>query len=218
MRIPYVVTAAAVLMAYPASAQIERVRMPLQILRSEGEAPRLGEVSLRAGSYAEDAAFSFSAWFNGDTEALGAVETVAWTVKFRDYCSNEPSWVRGILIGPSGQIWRGQRVFAPPGPDRGQNWSTGSTGARPGINETSGLIEAVSRGGLFTAALEDQLGRRWNETTFDTLARDDWEKMFEVNQKSVRAADPDMPIHDRLPLIAVTQETFILPNPPRPCP
>lgn len=204
----------------PVSAPpVERAHMPLEILRAKGEAPRMGEAYLMAGSYREDSLFSLRVGFDSDGEQLGQPDYVGWTVRFGNYCKDRPSWVQSVLIGSSGQVWRGFRVAVPPGPDRMQDWSSGATGAvGPDAGTTAGLLEVIAGGGRFTLALEDDDGERWRPTVIDTLTPAERERLFEANRRAVLAADPDMPVAEERLLVVVEAPPVTLPNPPRPCP
>lgn len=120
MRVLPVLFAALAVTACATAPEIERAHMPPNILRDAGGAPRLGDVRLQAGSYAEDSAFSFSITFSVDGKRLGPPTDVGWTSKFGDYCRNSGTWLQTVLIGPNGQEWRGRRVYVPAGPDRGR--------------------------------------------------------------------------------------------------
>lgn len=219
MRAPVCLLALLSVSACAAAPKVYETQMPLEVRRAEGQASRLGDVTLRAGGYSEGDPFSFALWFDSDGERLGRPRSVGWTVKFGDYCSDRPSWVQSVLKGPDGQVWRGWRVFVPAGPDRGQDWSTGSSGAEgPGAVPTPGLLEAVAKGGRFTVALEDNEGRYWHEAVIDLHSPARWGRMFAANREAARAADPDMPVKGATPLIAVYQPPFRPPYPPRPCP
>lgn len=200
------------------SGPVYEARMPVDIRREEGQAPRMGEVRLMAGSHAEDSLFVLSVDFDSDGERLGEPSSVAWTVRFGTYCRNTPGWLQSVLIGPDGQLWRGRRVPVPAGPDRAQDWSTGSTGSeRYGGEPTPGLIEAMSRGGRFTLALENDGGERFNPVVVDTLTPARREALFARNVELVREADPAMPPRGER-LLRVVEQTVALPYPPRPCP
>lgn len=199
--------------------KVYEAKMPLEIVRTEGQAPRMGDVTLRAGGDREGDPFSFTLWFDSNGERLGPLRSVGWTVKFGDYCRDRPSWVQSVLIGPNGQAWPGWRVFVPAGLDRGQDWSTGYASA----NEADavappGLLAALTKGGRFKVALEDDEGRYWHEAVIDLQSPARWEQLFAANRDAVGAADPDMPLRGATPLIAVYQPPFTPPPLPRPCP
>lgn len=219
MRYSLSLVAALALAACATAPDIHTATMPLEILRAEGESPRLGEVKLSAGSYGADAPFSLDVWFNHDEEGLGAPKQVGWTVKFGAYCRDRPSWVQSVLIGPSGTIWPGFRVAVPAGPDRTQNWSSGSTGARgPGSQPTPGLLEAMAAGGRYRLALQDDEGRLWNEVALDTLTPAERQRLFARNREAVEKADPAMPPRSETMLVVRQAPRVAIPNPPRPCP
>lgn len=81
-----------------------------------------------------------------------------------------------------------------------------------------GLMEALTKGGRFKVALEDDEGRYWHEAVIDLQSPARWEQMFAANRVAVSAADPDMPLEGAAPLVAVYQPPFRPPNLPRPCP
>ncbi|MDI6624518.1 MAG: hypothetical protein QME55_07295 [Brevundimonas sp.] len=146
-----------------------------------------GEVSLEAGGSGGPTLFSLSIGFKPEGDELGAPRWVGWTVDFGDYCRDRESWVQSVVIGPSGQVWRGYRVAVPAGRIRAQDWSSGANNANgPGAVPTPGLLDAITTGGRFTLALEDDEGQRWNEAVVDTLDPAERAELF-------RAADPPPP-------------------------
>lgn len=191
---PFLITAC-VLSACATAPEMQTVRMPLEILRAEGEAPRMGEVYLMAGDYKEGSPFSFNVWYRPQGGTLGIPASVSWTVKFLDYCRDRPSWVQSVVIGPSGQVWRGFRVSVPAGPVRSQDWSSGSSRATgPNAFATPGLLEAIISGGRFTLALEDDTGQRWRPVVIDTLDPEARERLFAANMEALAAAPADTPV------------------------
>ena len=218
MRVLPVLFAALAVTACATAPEIERVQMPVEILRAEGEPPRMGKVTIRAGGHRREDPFSFIISFDSDGETLGEVDLVAWSVKLDGYCRNRDSWVQSILIGPEGQVWRGYRVATPAGPDRTQYWSGGASRANgPGAVATPGLEAAAARGGRFTVAIEDDEGQRWNVHTFDALSPTEWLGLFKANQEKVRTAAPDMPVAEPRMLVA-RQAPIVQTYPPRSCP
>lgn len=217
MRVLPILIAALAASACATSPEVEQGRMPPNIVRDEGGSPRLGDVRLEAGSYAEGAPFSFSITFAVDGKLLGAPTSVGWTSKFGDYCRNHGSWLQTVLTGPDGREWRGRRVYVPAGPDRAQDWSTGSTGAiGPGAVDTPGLLEAAAVGGVFTVSLENDQGERWPQGVFETFSEQQRQRMFDGNLKALRNANPEMPA--RSDMLVVERREFVQPHPPRPCP
>ena len=197
---------------------VERATMPVEILRADGQAPRMGEVVLEAGGHLEENPFELSVWFDSDGETLGKPRQVSWMVRLGDYCRDRPSVVQAVLIGPSGQLWKGWRRGFPAGPDRPSDVVTGSTGATgPGAVATPGLLEAMAEGGVFTVAIEDDEGRIWNRAPVDTLSPARRLELFTDNQQAVRDADPAMPPRGQQMLMVVGPEPYT-PPPPRPCP
>lgn len=198
---------------------VHQATMPLEIFRDAGNPPRMGEAVLRAGNAGEGSLFSLSVFFDSDGAELGAPLSVGWTVKLGNYCQDRDSWVQSVMIGPTGQVWRGFRTSVPAGPDRSQDWSTGSTGARgPGAVATPGLLDAMAAGGRFVLALEDDTGQRWNEAAIDTLTRARREQLFAANRVAYAAVDPaTVPVKSAM-LMVVQQAPFSPPSPPRPCP
>lgn len=196
-----------------AGPQVFEARMPLKILRDEGQPPRMGEAALQAGGSNESDPFSFSIWFNSDGEALGDPRSAGWSVKFGEYCRDRPSWVESVLIAPSGQIRPGFRVSVPAGPDRGQDWSSGY------VDDTEpGMLEALDIGGRFTLALRDDEGQLWHAVVIDTFSPARRERLFAANRAAFRATDPaTVPVASDM-LMVVRQEPVPLPSPPRPCP
>jgi hypothetical protein len=129
-----------------------------------------GELSLRAGDYVAVSGFSFDIGFENDAADLSAPNSVTWSIGFRNYCRNRDSWVQSIVVGPSGQVWRGYRVYVPAGPQHPQHWSSGGNGSYAyGGPATPGLLEAAAQGGRFILAVEDDEGQRWNSVAIETL-------------------------------------------------
>lgn len=197
---------------------VERARMPLDVLRAEGQAPRLGQITLVAGDWDDEAPHWFAVHFATDGRRLSPPAVVIWSVDLSVYCRDRPSKVHSILIGPSGQIWRAPEVAVPAGPDRPELFSIGST--RPYWEQTpaTGLLEAVANGGRFTVALEDDEGRRWHETEIDALTPREWQRLFDANLVALRAlGSENVPVDDGVRLIA-PEAPFTMPSPPRRCP
>lgn len=175
-----VVAACATAPATQDAARHETVRLE----NSHGELRLIG-----GGPYADDVGYVFTIGHGNAGSELGRPTSVSWTVKFLDYCRDRPSWVQSVLIGPSGQTWRGYRVDVPAGPIRRQDWSTGSSGAdRHGGPSTPGLLDAIAQGGTFTLALEDDTGVRRHSVVIDTLTPSRREALFQ-----------DLPAEDKQP-------------------
>lgn len=192
--------------------------MPLEILRAEGQPPRMGEAQLQAGGYRKGEPFMFNIYFDTDSDTLGPPRSVSWQMTFGDYCRDRPSSLQSILTGPSGQIWRVQRVPVPAGPDRAQDWSSGGFGNGYGGPDTQALLDAAAAGGRFTLALEDDEGQRHNVAVIDTLTPERRRRLFAENVAAFRATDPaTVPLASDM-LLMVEPEPVILPSPPRPCP
>ena len=99
---PLAATIAVIGCASASTAQtIHEVRM-----RTAGQPA--GEVSLEAGGSGGPALFSLSIGFKPEGNELGAPRWVGWTVDFGNYCRDRESWVQSVMIGPSGQVWRGR--------------------------------------------------------------------------------------------------------------
>ncbi|MGQ3041561.1 MAG: hypothetical protein ACT6TH_04615 [Brevundimonas sp.] len=198
---------------------VERARMPLDVLRAEGQAPRLGQITLVAGDGDDEAPHWFAVHFATDGRRLSAPGLVIWSVDLSVYCRDRPSKVRSILIGPSGKIWRAPEISVPPGPDRSEDlFSIGSTRPYWEQEPATGLLEAVAGGGRFVVALEDDEGRRWHETEIDALSPPEWQRLFAANLVALRALERDaVPVDDGIRLIA-PEEPFTMPSPPRLCP
>lgn len=129
-----------------------------------------GDLSLRAGDYVDVSGFSFYIGFENDAADLSTPKSVTWSIGFRNYCRSRDSWVQSVVLGPSGQLWRGYRVFVPAGPDHPQHWSSGGSGSDAyGGPATPGILEAAAQGGRFILAIEDDEGQRWNAVAIDTL-------------------------------------------------
>lgn len=193
--------------------------MPLELVRAEGQAPRLGDVSVFAGGYEDDSPFAFSIYFEPEGQTLGKPHSVSWTVKLGDYCKDRPSWVQSVILGPDGQVWKGFRTMVPAGPDRHQDWSSGSSAAEgPDAVATPGLLAAVTAGGRFTIALEDDEGHRWHAQQIDTLSPARRERGFADNLEAFRRTDPaTVPVRSGM-LTVMSPDYPPLPSPPRRCP
>ena len=192
--------------------------MPVEILRAQGGAPRMGDVTLQAGGIGSAFAFDFTIYFASDGTTLGRPRSVTLQMDFGDYCRNQPTWLRSVIIGPSGQMWRVNQVFVPAGPDRNQDWSGGGFGNGYGGPDTQALLDAAGEGGLFKLALEDNEGRLWKEVTVDTLDPAERGRMFARNRDAVEKADPTMPVASTPMLMVVEAPAPALPSPPRSCP
>lgn len=155
--------------------------MPTETVRLEPT----GELSLRAGVDVLTTGYTFDVGFPEDATNLSAPDSVSWSIGFGDYCRDRPSWVQSVVIGPSGQVWRGYRVAVPPGPDRAQFWSSGGSGADAyGGPATPGLLEAAAQGGRFILAIEDDEGQRWNAFEIDTLSPAGRQRLFEAQPET----------------------------------
>ncbi|MDI1325201.1 MAG: hypothetical protein PSV23_00160 [Brevundimonas sp.] len=172
-----------------------------------------------AGSTETGAPFQFTIRFDSDDLTLGKASSVTWQMSLDGYCRDKPTIVRSVLIGPSGQVWRLGPVFVPAGPDRGQNWSSGGFAHDYGRPGTQDLLDAVTAGGRFTLAIEDDEGQIWNPSLIDTPAPAQRERLFAANRAAFGATDPEtVPVAGETPLIAVYSQPFVAPWPPRPCP
>lgn len=221
MFVAWAIFAGSVPPAVPApdpDAPVVEARMPLNLVREEGEPPRMGDVRVEAGGAGDGDLFMLSLYFEDDGETLGKLRSVSWQMRFGDYCQDRPSSLQSILIGPSGQVWRVRRIPVPAGPDRAQDWSSGGFGGGYGGPDTDALLEAATKGGRFTLALQDDEGRLWHEVAIDTPTPARRQQMFAANLAAFRATDPTtVPVRSDM-LIMVEQEPVRLPSPPRPCP
>jgi hypothetical protein len=144
-----------------------------------------GELSLRAGDYVDVSGFAFDIGFENNAADLSAPNSVTWSIGFRNYCRNRDSWVQSVVVGPSGQVWRGYRVFVPAGPEHPQHWSSGGNGSEVyGGPATPGLLEAAAQGGRFILAIEDDEGQRWNSIAIETLTRTARNEIFAAQPAS----------------------------------
>jgi hypothetical protein len=145
-----------------------------------------GDFSLRAGDYVDVSGFSFDIGFEENVTDLSAPNSVTWSIGFRNYCRNRDSWVQSIVVGPSGQVWRGYRVFVPAGPNHPQHWSSGGSGSEAyGGPSTPGILEAAAQGGSFILAVEDDEGQRWNAVTIETLTPSARDQLFAAQPPSL---------------------------------
>jgi hypothetical protein len=196
-----------------------RGTMPLKIVSDEGQPPRMGEARVEIGGYAAEDPFQLSIAFDNNETMLGKPKSVSWQMKFGRYCRDQPSWVRSVLIGPSGQIWSVNRVFVPAGPDRRQDWSSGAFGVSDSGADTQALLDAVAVGGRFTLALQDDDGRLWNQAVIDTLTPRQRERLFAANRATLESAGSvTAPLARDTPLVVVQSAPVRLPSPPRACP
>lgn len=194
----------------PAAPLVE-ARMPLRLLREDGQNPRMGSPELFAGEYSGDAPFSISFDFHSDGLTLGPPKGVGMAVRFGDYCRDRPGWLQAVLIAPSGRSWRGHRVPVPAGPDRNQDWSSGYV-------DTPEVRDAVAAGGRFTLALQDDEGRLWHQVRIDTLTPERRAQLYDDNLVAFRAADAaTTPVASDM-MVGVPLRHVRLPSPPRPCP
>lgn len=162
-----------------------------------------GDLSLRAGDYVGVSGFRFVIGFDEDASDLTALNSITWSIGFRNYCRNRDSWVQSIVVGPSGQVWRGYRVFVPAGPIHPQHWSSGGNGSDAyGGPATPGILEAAAEGGRFILAIEDDEGQRWNAVAIDTLTPSERNRLFtaqptyeprQTEMLVVRSASPVAP-------------------------
>lgn len=160
-----------------------------------------GELELKAGNFVDASGFTFVIGFPDDATDLSAPDSVTWSVGFQTYCRDRDSWVQSVVEGPSGQVWRGYRVFVPAGPDHPQHWSSGGNGAdKYGGPATPGILEAVAQGGVFILAVEDDEGQRLNAVAIDTLSPAARNRLFAAQAPSgtrepelleVRSAPPE---------------------------
>ena len=129
-----------------------------------------GDLSLIAEDRSDTSGFQFEIGFEEDATDLSTPNSLTWSIDFHNYCRSRDSWVQSVVTGPSGQVWRGYRVFVPAGPDRRQYWSSGGSGSEAyGGPATPGLLEAAAQGGRFELAIEDDEGQRWNAVAIETL-------------------------------------------------
>ncbi len=151
-----------------------------------------GELSLKAGDYVDGAGFVFDIGFENDAADLSTPTSVSWSIGFRNYCRNRDSWVQSVVVGPSGQVWRGYREFVPAGPDHPRHWSSGGSGSEAyGGPATPGILEAAAQGGRFILAVEDDEGQRWNAVAIETLTPAERNKLFAA-QPASRARETEM--------------------------
>jgi hypothetical protein len=144
-----------------------------------------GDLALRAGGYVDVEGFGFQIWFDNDATDLSTPNLVTWSIGFQNYCRNRDSWIQSVVVGPDGQVWRGYRALVPAGPDHPQYWSSGGNEAdQYGGPSTPGLLEAVTRGGRFILAAEDDEGRRWNAVAIDTLTPAERNRLFTAQPAS----------------------------------
>lgn len=185
---------------------------PVETVRVEGQ----GYVILQAGSDRLEAPFSLIIYQDRAGELLGPPTAAGWSLHLQDYCRDRDSWVQSVLIGPAGEVWRGDRVAVPAGPDRIVNWSIGGLGSQTfGAPPTPGLVEALAEGGRFTLVLEDDTGQRWRPIIIDTLTQAEREGLYAAFVASRQ--DPAPNPYEGVPMVLVT-EPVLEPMPERSCP
>lgn len=213
MRIPLLSFALLALSACASTTGVVRATMPLEILRDEGGAPRMGDAVVQAGGYKQGEPFYFTIYFDTDGARLGDPHLVAWQMPLGSYCRNRFTAVESILTGPTGQSWPGRSLGVPMGPDRGADVTSGfrDKGAQD-------LMQAASAGGRFTLALQDNEGHRWNERVIDIPTPRQRQRLFASNRAAFAAADPaKVPVKSDL-LEVVASPSFTAPWPARGCP
>jgi hypothetical protein len=170
-----------------------------------------GELSLKAGDYVDASGFDFAIGFENDAADLSRPNSVTWSIGFQSYCRNRDSWVQSVIEGPSGQVWRGYRTFVPAGLKHPQHWSSGGSGADVyGGPATPGLLEAVTQGGRFILAVEDDEGQRWNAVRIDTLTPMERNRLF--------AAQPASGPRETEMLVVASAPRVAAVSPPGTCP
>jgi hypothetical protein len=184
----FLIAASAGILASCATSSASEKSIRRETVRLERES---GELTLKAGTYANESAFVFRIGYANSASELGAPTDVSWTVNFLNYCRDRPSWVESVLVGPTGEVWRGYRVAVPAGPVRTQDWSSGADGAeRYGGPPTPGLLNAIKAGGQFTLALEDDAGVRHNAVVIDSLTPSERETLFQATSPEDRRNQP----------------------------
>lgn len=178
-------------------APVER-QMRVETVRLEPT----GELSLRAGDYVDVSGFGFLIGFENDAADLSTPNSVTWGIGFRNYCRNRDSWVQSVVVGSSGEVWRGYRVFVPAGPDHPQYWSSGGSGSDAyGGPATPGLVEAAAQGGRFILAVEDDEGQRWNSVAIETLTPTARNQLFAA-QPAAKPRETEMLVTASAPPVA----------------
>lgn len=219
MRVLYPLFLALLLCGCATGPQAVRVTMPLGILRTEGEAPRMRPARLEAAGNQAGAHFYFTVLFDGDDKTLGKASAVSWRASLEGYCRDKPTLVRSMLIGPSGQVWRAGQVFVPAGPDRSEGWSRGDFSYDNGVPGASEVLEAVSAGGRFTLAIQDEDGQLWNPSIIDSLTPAQRLRLFSANRAVFEATySESVHVGGETPVVVANDQPFRAPLPPRPCP
>ncbi|WP_332678543.1 hypothetical protein [Brevundimonas sp.] len=219
MRAVYPLLFAMVLGACAPGPQAIRATMPLAISRTEGETLRMGSARLVAGGDEAGSPYELNIWFDSDDTTLGQPRSVTWEASLDGYCRDKPTMVRAALIGPSGQVWRSAPVFAPAGPDRDQNWSSGRLSRETGGPGVQDLLDAAAAGGRFTVAIEDDEGQLWTPTLFDTLTPPERLRLFAANRAAFETTNPHtVEVEREIPVVVANPRPFTPPWPPRACP
>ncbi len=219
LRAFYPLVFALVLSGCAAGPEAIRATMPLKISRTEGEPPRMSPARLMAGGDEAGSPHELNIWFDSDDTTLGQPRSVTWEASLDGYCRDKPTLVRAALIGPSGQIWRAAPVFAPAGPDRDQNWSSGRLSHAFGGPGVQDVLDAAAAGGRFTVAIEDDEGQLWNPSLFDTLTPAERLRLFAANRIAFEATDPaTVEVEREIPVVVANPRPFTPPWPPRVCP
>lgn len=219
MRVLYPVLLALLLYGCATAPQAVRGTMPLGILRAEGELPRMRPARLEAAGNEAGASFYFTVLFDGDDKTLGKASSVSWQISLEGYCRDKPTLVRSVLIGPSGRVWQAGQVFVPAGPDRSEGWSRGEFSYDNGVPGAPEVLEAVTAGGRFTLAIQDEDGQLWSPSLIDTLTPAQRLRLFAANRAAFEAPHSEtVAAEGETPVIVANARPFRAPWPPRPCP
>lgn len=219
MRLTALAGVLALLAAAPSGAQevpmVVEAKMPLRLFRDAGRPVEMYPAALIAGEFRGPFLLLLS--FDEDENALGPPVRVLAGVGLGDYCQNEDSGVRAVLIRDStGQVWSGHRLTVRAGPGGNRRWADGIV-AQPD------LLAALADGGAFTLALQDDEGRLWNAVTIDTLSSRQRERLYATNLEVLRTTEPEtVPVTQPPPppiaLAPVPRAPAALPPPAQTCP
>jgi hypothetical protein len=219
MRLTALAGVLALLIEVPSEAQevppMVEAKMPLHLFRDVDRPVEMYPAQLIAGEYGGP--FFLLLGFDQDNTALGPLDNVFVRVALGDYCQNEDSGVRAVLISDStGQIWSGHRLTVRAGPVQNPRWAEG-------FAKQPDLLAALADGGAFTLALQDDQGRLWNAVTIDTLSSARREQLYAANLEVFRTTDPaTVPVTELPPppiaLAPVPRRPAALPPPRQTCP
>jgi hypothetical protein len=191
------------------SPPVLEASMPLHMYREEGQPLEMDGAFLIAGQFRDS--FFLKIDFNNDGAVLGAPWNVLGQIALGNYCRNEDSGVRAVLITNStGEVWKGRRFAVGAGPRGYQRWAEG-------FSDDPDLFSALAAGGTVTLALQDDDGRLWNTVTIDTLSPARREQLYADNLEVFRTTEPaTVPVVTPPPPLQLVERAPVPRTPPPP--